>query len=201
MSKGKEWYFFGADYDGNKRSDPLTFTFYRGAGPKSPGRVGAHVTEEWRYGAMRDRDCRSPHTLTWRNLRGGSNKDKNDLERSTACNTRFHMRAWDDFEHQKLAPDHGNRRQWMIGSVHHEHYVVKTKCYGITTPVCTVKRKHKIDRDWDAVRIQTVKAMSAHCSYRRWRMHPGAKGDFGGQDSSGYIARLSMRHAPGCRGS
>jgi hypothetical protein len=75
--------------------------------------------------------------------------------------------------------------QWVVGNLHHED-----------------KPPHHIDRDFDLVRIQGVKNMRAHCSIQRWAFHPGAKGDYGTKapekNYSGFIARISLEHAPGC---
>jgi hypothetical protein len=61
---------------------------------------------------------------------------------------------------------------------------------------------HKIDRDWDQVRYEMVRAMHAHCAVARWRYHPGADNEFQGFDNSGFIARLSLHHVSdgGCDG-
>jgi len=79
-----------------------------------------------------------------------------------------------------------------VGGIHHEKIEMKKPC-------CVT---HSIDRDWDTVRIQAVKAMKTHCSYRRWRYPPGARGRFQGYFNSGFIARISLRHrSNGCQGA
>ncbi|MTD47614.1 hypothetical protein GKE82_26205 [Conexibacter sp. W3-3-2] len=61
---------------------------------------------------------------------------------------------------------------------------------------------HQPDRDWDAVRSQSVAALKRQCSYRRYIYHPGADGPYQGFDNSGYIARISLhpREEGGCAG-
>lgn len=201
----RDWYFYGAIFGKmpptkEHRSDPVNLIFYRGRGHKSPAIVGSHISNEWRYGAMRSRFCGSNERMVWRDLRGGRISDKQDLHRMTSCNHAYHFRGWDDYEHSKITVH--NRYQWVVGGIHHEHIVVTTHCFGAPAPICITSFNHKIDRDWDTVRVQAVKAMSAHCSYRRWQYHPGAHHTFHGFTSSGWIARLSMRHvAAGCSGA
>jgi hypothetical protein len=185
------WYLYGSTYrdrppTASNRSDPVNLIFYRGRGHKSPSRVGAHISKDWRYGTMRD-DCAGDQYMVWRDMHGNRDSDKTDMQRVTGCGTRYHIRGWDDYEHWKLRNDHGDIYQWVIGNVHHE----RDNGSG-----------HTIDRDWDSVRVSAVKAMSAHCSYRRWRYHPGADRTYQGFTNAGYLARISMRHvADGCSGA
>jgi hypothetical protein len=71
-------------------------------------------------------------------------------------------------------------------------------------PVITLTGlKHRINRDWDLVRLSLVKATHAHCSTAQWKYHPEADGIFGcggvGKcyDNEGYTARLTLQHASG----
>jgi hypothetical protein len=128
--------------------------------------------------------CRSAHRMVWRNLRGGTLRDRQDVQRSTNCAGRqFHIRGWDDVEHDRITSSHGRRGQWIVGGVHHERIIVRRRGSHSTVT-------HKIDRDWDGVHHQAVLAMKRHCSYRRWRNHPGARRRYQGYRNSGWLARI-----------
>jgi hypothetical protein len=178
----------------------VNLIFYRGRGEKSNSVVGAHIADDWRYGDMRSRVCKAAQRMIWRNLRGRTTSDKQDFHRMTNCPGRqFHFRGWDDQEHSRLVGDHP-RNQWIVGGIHHEKLKLKICGRGFARGPCGFT--HKIDRDWDRVRVEAVKAMSRHCSYRRWRHHPGADRPHQNYTNSGFLARISLRHvSAGCRGA
>jgi hypothetical protein len=209
MSRNDDWYFHGSTYKemppvAENRKDPVNLIFYRGRGDKTNAVVGAHISDDWRYGDMSSRFCKESQRMVWRDIRGNRISDKQDFHRMTYCFGRqFHFRAWDDYEHAKIAGDHP-RYQWVVGGIHHEKMRPKWCGRGGLRGWCGFT--HKPDRDWDRVRVEAVKAMSRHCSYRRWRHHPGAERPYQGYTNSGYLARISLRHVDAdpsvrCRGA
>jgi hypothetical protein len=78
----------------------------------------------------------------------------------------------------------------------------------VTTSACLVAQGRRpailaaAAMDWDRVRVELVKAMRRHCSYRRWKYHPDTDGSFQKQTSFGFLARLSLRQTSGgCSGA
>lgn len=207
-NEGNDWYFWGSTYKGDpppnesKRLDPVNIIFYKGGGLVEKSDVGAHITDDWRYGTMKSRICQTAQRMYWRELRGQRTSDRQDMHRMTTCLRQYHTRLWDDWEHSKIT--NHSRYQWMVGGIHHERVKGKLNCSwpSLNTPVCTFAGTHKIDRDWDKVRVEAVKAMDRHCTTRHWKYHPGAHRTYQGYTNSGWIARISMRHvSAGCGGA
>lgn len=195
---GGDWYFYGSFYESTTphdatRKDPVNLIFFGGGLVTNSG-VASHIETDWRYGRMRhSKICNSKMYAIWRFMpgRGSDNADFQRSNKALPCNNQYHVRGWDDYEHWQ-GTAHGNRYQWVIAGVHHEDVKYKFPC-------CF---HHVIDRDWDSVRVEAVKAMSAHCSYRHWQYHPGAHRTYQGFTNYGYIARISMRHvSAGCDGA
>jgi hypothetical protein len=200
VKKGSDWYFRGSTYRDKavkKRADPVNL-LWLGGGKATLADVGTHLAEDWPsrtvfgLGGMKATPavCHTGQYMRWRHLPGGD-VDKNDISLSTSniCRKQFHFRGWDDYEHWKGTGYLGHpRNSWVVGGIHHENF--------------KLKGGHKPDRAWDVVRFQAVKNMKRHCSYARWRFHPGAARDYQEIPNSGYIARISMRHtSEGCSGA
>jgi hypothetical protein len=212
--------------------DPINFMFYGGEADQTPytrERIEDHMSSDWdgndvgttpwRKSSVIAPFCKVDQRVYWPGDGGASiTSDRSDWhgvaspnEFTPPCLTQTHARFWDDHEHARITSGHGRLDQWVIGGVHHEHPVTKRKCTGevLGQRVCVpYGTTHKIDRDWDAVRYQMVKAMHAHCATRDWKLHPGAQGRFGAYEgsagfyNSGYIARFSLHHVSdgGCAG-
>lgn len=208
------WFFRGQTFE-DKRGrrqdwkDPVNFIFYGGANdPQEYTRplIEEHMRDDWSTRAVggsrwrRDEDirgyCKSDQYMVWRHLPGAERTaDRTDWHGTTArftgiCGNQHHARFWDDKEHAQ-GTVHGREKQWAVGSIHHEKTDVTFRGVG-----------HKPDRDWDRVRVEMIKAMRPHCSYRRWKYHPGADHTFQEQTNFGFVARLSLRHTTGgCGGA
>lgn len=193
VKKGSDWYFRGSTYRDKavkQRVDPVSLLFLGGGGDVTSFRVGSHLVNDWTAGSMQPTPpvCRSNQYMRWRHLPGGD-VDKTDISYNTSrtCKRQFHFRGWDDYEHS-TGTGHV-RFQWLVGGIHHENRGA-------------FSLGHHIDRDWDLVRYEAVKAMKRHCSYLAWRFHPGAAREYQGIGNTGYIARISMRHtSEGCGGA
>lgn len=208
-----QWVFRGSLYTEKPareehRLDPLNVIFYKGGGFVDNTRVNDHLNADWDTRQVGGRPWRKhneifPHCkdgkyALWRHL-PGRNVDLADQHGTTArfahiCGNQHHARLWDDYEHSKGRVH--ERGQWVISGFHHEKVIFKRVLGHIKTP------GHKPDRDWDRVRVEVVKAMRRHCSYRRWKYHPGAHHWYQGYQNFGYIARISMHHVAdgGCDG-
>jgi hypothetical protein len=214
MNSDGDWYFRGATTDSDdtlKRIDPVNFIFLGGLRDNSSytrDRIEEHMDDDWSTRAVggqgwrQDEDirffCKDDQRMVWVRYPSGATSDKTDWHGSTArfpgiCGDQHHARFWDDLEHRRFVPSGhpDNRNQWAVGGIHHEK--VRGAFGG-----------HDIDRDWDYVRRELVRAMRRHCSESVWEYHPGADGPFGdeGYESSGFIARLSLHHVAdgGCEG-
>ncbi|MBA3328073.1 MAG: hypothetical protein H0T43_07210 [Solirubrobacterales bacterium] len=213
--KHGDWFFRGqtfSDKRGRRQDwkDPVNFMFYGGTNdPQEYSRVfiEEHMRDDWSTRAVggspwrRDQDirrvCKDDQYMVWRHLPSSARSaDRTDWHGTTArftgvCGSQHHARFWDDQEHRKGNALHGREKQWVVGGIHHEKAVLKFCCAG-----------HEVDRDWDRVRVELVKAMRRHCSYRRWKYHPGADHTFQEKTNFGFVARLSLRHASGgCAGA
>jgi hypothetical protein len=214
-NKPSDWYFYGSTfqrkpclafegcYQHTVRKDPVNWIFFgtttdlhqSECASYSLDCIQTHVENDWAAGSMHGAGlCKSTQYLAFRRqggTGGGAVWDANDRQLLTGrriptprCSRQFHTRLWDDKEHAEITT-HGSRNQWVIGGIHHEK------------PGPLVG--HVPDRDWDAVRVQAVRAMRAHCSAVHWRIHPGAglptrQRNYQAFDNSGYIARISLRH-------
>ena len=190
VKNGRTWLFYGSTYPKgfSHRVDPINIIF-KGGGRVWSGRVSEHLYVDWgRGGTMKARSsgCKgSAQWMFWRDKAAHKDWDKVDMHRANHCaGRRFHFRLWDDYEHTKLTTSH-TRYTWMVGNIHHER----------GTP-------HRIDMSYDVARWKATKKMRAHCNWRRWRRHPQAHRRYRRYNNSGWIARISMRHARhGCRGA
>jgi hypothetical protein len=213
----ENWYFEGKTRhkDNFSTSDPVNFMFMQGSADHSPytrTRIEQHMKDDWKsvpgFGGRpwrKDSEilskCRSDQRMTWVN-HGSTNITSNDVtdwQGATTvppgCGPQHHARFWDDFEHDRDTNNHGDRHQWVLGSIHHENLNATADF----PPV-----KHEIDRDWDLVRVDVTKAMAEHCRLKQWAHHTDAvldKDAGQGFTNSGFIARLSLQHATGgCTG-
>lgn len=185
------WYFDGSTYNDERteRKDPVNVIFKGGDSQASIPRVINHIADHagWRA------SCGGAQRMVWRGPGSSETSDKQDMQEASGAYgvvvdcfeiPRYHFRGWDDHEHDDLTASHGEKDQWVVGGVHHDQPVI-----------------HDNDRDWDISRRFMVEDMAGHCSYPKWRRHLGAKGWFGDFFNSGWIARISMRHSPGCDGA
>ncbi len=206
-----DWYFRGQTFKEREArrdhwKDPVNFIFYGADADQTEytrSRVETHMNDDWSTRAVGGRPwrkdseirffCKDDQYMVWRHL-PGRDADRTDFHGTTArfpgvCGNQHHARFWDDYEHWK-GTAHGRRDQWIVGAIHHEKVVTKFCCLG-----------HKPDRDWDRVRAELTKAMSRHCSHRRWKYHPGADHPFQEKTNFGFVARLTLQHrASGCSG-
>jgi hypothetical protein len=207
-----DWYFRGMTFEKEARplkaKDPINVIFYGGADDLtdySRARIENHMSQDWdtdwvggspwREDSLVVGFCKVDQIARWRNLPGETG-DLTDWHGTTAmirpvCGKQHHLRFWDDKEHAD-ATSHGRRHQWAIAGAHYDRPAAKFCCV-----------KHVVDRDWDHVRMEVVYAMHKHCSYGKWKYHPGADGaDIQGFGNFGFIARFSMRHvSAGCAGA
>lgn len=222
------WYFTGSTYkerplNNESRKDPVNVFIYgaQDGSPYTRERIETHFNDDWSTRAVGGRSwskdseiigvCKDDQYVGWPFYPGGDS-DRTDWHGSTsakvlvpnlptpvkktACFAQHHMRFWDDWEHTKGTTSH-TRYDWVVGSIHHEHPVSKVKAI---RPRCCVK--HKVDRDWDRVRVELTKAMRVHCSVRRWKYHPEADDIYQEMTNFGFVARLSLRHrSQGCDGA
>jgi hypothetical protein len=188
----KDWFFFGAIYHGNTRTDPVNVVFKGGQVPVDsfppcqPGSGNAGVTPncvrelmeaDWPDMHKAPSLCDTDAILVFR--RPPVHAEHNGALNSggTFCSTEFHIRNWNDGPHADLSTGHGNSNQWVVGAIHHER---RDK-----------NERHKIDKDWTTVRSFLRKQMAEQCSRRRWAYHPGAEPNYQGWDSDGIILRIS----------
>lgn len=204
-----DWYFRGGTIQNGVKTDPINFIFYGGSKDTTAytrERIQTHMVDDWdiaKVGGRRwhsdnemIRLCKQDQRVQWLGY-PGETSDKSDWHGATLstggiCGNQHHARFWDDLEHKRQNPEHGDFGQWVVGGIHHEKVVRKR-------PGCCVA--HVPDRDWDSVRLEMIRALYKHCSVRRWKYHPGA--DFSRVfENSGYIARFSLHHRSdgGCDG-
>jgi hypothetical protein len=199
------WYFGGSTHvikDGQfKPFNPVTVIFFRG-GTASLATVTQHLDDDWRnyywQTDMDDHDCAmsgTQHYIPFRALNDlipGNPApwwDAQDEAWSTDyfCDTQYHMRGWDDYEHWAQTYGHTSRDQWVIANIHHEYRR------------WIVGGRHIVDESWDASAKRLRDRMEEHCSYLNWRWLPGSWRPKDGLASNGYITLIMMRHvsAPG----
>lgn len=225
-----QWYFTGSTYKDrplvpSNRKDPVNIIFY-GAGDSSPytrARIEAHMDDDWNTSAVGGRSwktdseiwapCKDNQYVGWFGY-PGFDSDRSDWHGSTSlkvpifapppappvpigykagCFRQHHLRFWDDLEHRRVASSGTHAaNDWVIAGAHHEKVIGKVCCFG-----------HKVDRDWDRVRVEVVKAMGKHCTYRRWKYVPQADGVYQKYTNSGFLARISLKHHAdgGCAGA
>jgi hypothetical protein len=207
-SPDSEWYFFGSSYKKgtDERKDPVNFMFYD-AGDGSDytrDRIETHMSDDWNFHRVGGRRwktdgetnfwCKPGQRMYWTVPPDSQVSDLTDWHGSTArfagyCGNQHHARFWDDYEHSRRT-SRGRRHQWVVGGIHHER--VKYKAF-------IIPAGHVIDRDWDIVRREMVRAMGVHCADAAWRYHPGADDLYQKYTNSGFIARISLAHkASGC---
>jgi len=225
-----QWYFTGVTYKDRpltkaNQKDPVNVFFY-GAGDSSPytrARIEQHLRDDWDTSRVGGRPwstddqiigvCKDKQYVGWPGY-PGMDSDRTDWLGSTSakvfvpglpsgqyktgCFAQHHMRFWDDQEHTRLTPA-GTHVQddWVVAGFHHERSVSKVDPFKVT---CCAG--HKIDRDWDRVRVEFTKGLATHCTVRRWKYQPQADGMFQGFENSGLVARVSLRHrSQGCSGA
>lgn len=190
----QRWYFSGVTFgkkDGKyKPSDPLNVVFW-GGGPNAPiDVVREHVHEDfgmnsvcpsstqWVYFTARDDWNTTPPYATY-------DEDDRQLSSYDPCGPKYHIRIWDDYEHWVHTWDHPTRDRWAVAGVHHERLCGKSEFpfFG-----------HCPNRDWDIVERDFRDKMEEHCSYLRWKYHPGADRRLQGYDSDGRFVLIHMRH-------
>ena len=206
------WFNFGHLYSGSspgsKVDDPLNLVFaggtYEGNRNVHAGTVGLALEDNWnpKYESRMRKEavCGDSLYTIWRHAAGrgerkpgspGSTGIKQDLERSAThpnCDDQFHIRGYEDGPHWKHTASHGRRDQYLLAGIHHEQ---RKGTFG-----------HRPDRDWDKVRIQAVKAMARHCSYRHYAYHPATDRPYKRYTNSGLLSRISLRRAAdGCEGA
>jgi hypothetical protein len=203
---GETWYWDGRTYDADdptQREDVVNVIFAGGPNDTSAytrTRIEFHMADDWnhaRIGGSAWRPdsfianyCKTDQRMYWEDGPARTS-DLTDWHGSTAthaeyCGPQHHGRFWDDQEHARQTGDHGPEDQWALAAMHHEKVIRKNPL------------GHKIDRDWDTVRRETVRAMGAHCSESTWRYHPDVDGGndnlIRGWQSLGFMARISLRH-------
>lgn len=201
---GDEWYFRGSTYTKkNEIKDPVNF-IWTGNDDYTYDRdhIEDHMARDWDTDRVGGRSwrrdtliapfCKDDQRMFWVIPPDSQTNDLTDWHgiAGISCGSEHHARFWDDRTHAKVT-DHGRLYQWAVGGIHHEK--VKVSFSGL---------HHVIDRDWDAVRRQMVRAMHRHCADAKWRYHPGADGVYQKWTNSGFIARISLHHAEdgGCDG-
>jgi hypothetical protein len=174
--------------DRHDRKDPLNIIFMGHGRYYTNDGVFAHIKTHTGFGHAGP--CATQQRVVWQKRNStATTSDKDDFQMDNrkpwnCLGDRWHIRAWDDQEHDAYTDNHGRSQQWTVLGVHHEK-----------------GPPHKIDMDWDVVRRKFIKDMAGHCSWPRWKRHPGARiGKKPGQGyaNSGWIGRISLKHTPSC---
>jgi hypothetical protein len=189
----KDWFFFGAIYHGNTRSDPVNVVFKggtdingyfpdcdgRGSGNSgyTPACVRSLLETDWPDMHKAPALCDTKASLVFRRPTVRSEHDGALNTGGPFCSTEFHIRNWNDAPHADLGTGHGATNQWVVSAIHHERR--------------GDDEDHHIDKDWTTVRSFLVKQMAEQCSRRRWAYHPGADRNYQGHENDGVIARIS----------
>jgi hypothetical protein len=216
------WYFYGvlSEHQGEVApgtGDPVNIIFYGGA-PHGDAAcqemttvsynqlcVFNHVTAA--FPAMHHSICSKEHLLPgfdtymgFRDLENGPTQWVQAVHENgqqfysspphgiDPCPAGYHMRLWTDHVHaDQTGSAHGQEDQWEIGGIHHE----RRQGGG----------KHRLDMDWDDVRVNFYKQMTGRgngtgtdkfCGDRHWRIDTQAIGKFQKFDNTGMISRISM---------
>jgi hypothetical protein len=189
----KDWFFFGAIYDGNTRTDPVNVVFKGGKDingyfPACDGNGGSNagytpncvrqlMETDWPDMHKAPGFCDTDAVVVFRRPTVRSEHNGALNSGGTFCSTEFHIRNWNDGPHADLGTGHGASNQWVVGAIHHER---RDK-----------NERHVIDKDWTTVRSFLRKQMAEQCSRRRWAYHPGADHNYQGHENDGIILRVS----------
>lgn len=190
FSNGK-WVYRAMTIDGSgdrsAKKDPANLIFKGHNRTYSNSNVRNHIEAHTNLGGI---GCGGNQRVVWTKRNSSSTtSDKQDINIGTggtgSClSGRWHLRGWDDQEHDIFTSNHGRRNQWTVSAVHHE----KLRC-------CW---KHEIDMDWDVARRKMIEKMAGHCSWPKWKHRGGAEGWIQGYYNSGWIGRISLKHTPNC---
>lgn len=99
---------------------------------------------------------------------------------SRTCTTQYHMRMWDDVEHNLHTNTHSSSN-WVVGNIHHDKWVLS-------------RSWHKLDQPWDRAPWVLLTKLSEHCSYFRGRQIAGTKRFQQKKWNDGYVTLILMRH-------
>lgn len=202
----QNWYFGGFTHKstaGTKasRSDPVNVIFF-GSGQASLSAVRDHLFNDWDHHwyrpdkAMNDWGClvtysyfiAHPQYMVFKGLNdvaaGQPSVWWDEFDTTTGtnsnCTTQYHMRLWDDYEHDQQTVNH-TRNTWVVGNIHHDKFVGGTKW-------------HALDQSWEQPAFTLVSKLAEHCSYYKWRRLAGTKGVFQDHWSDGYVTIILMKH-------
>jgi hypothetical protein len=102
---------------------------------------------------------------------------------SPVCRNQWHVRVWDDQEHDEQTNSHGERNQWVAANIHHDRIVPR-------------RSLHVVDVPWEVGERMLRRRLAEHCSYLDWKLVPGSDGPFGPNDfrSNGKITLILMTH-------
>jgi hypothetical protein len=193
------WVFGGMTWNEERthREDPLNIIFMGHSREYSNDNVRSHMKDHAGFDSIH---CAGNQRVVWRKRAGSATtSDKQDIQRGTGgwsgcTSSRWHIRGWDDQEHDLFTGDHGRRNQWVLAGVHHEKFH-----HDCGSPHgCSYG--HDIDTDWDVARRKMIEKMAPHCAWPRWKRHLGArtKHRWKGYANSGWIGRISLKHRPNC---
>ena len=164
-------------------------------GPDPPGPVGCIRI-----------NCNGREEMVWRDLNGGLNHDKEDINRSTSdtCEDQVHIRLWDDQEHRlQFAAGVHPASNWVVGSVHKEKRDTICDPFGLPGWPNPIKECHHD-------RISTFERQARNiaaafdgndnwCADRKWHFLPGSANGFGRDYSDGYLTEII--HDDSCTGA
>jgi hypothetical protein len=189
----RDWFFYGAIYHGNTRTDPVNVVFKGGKningnfpGCDGDGQANEGLTPtcakqlmeaDWPDMHKAPAICDTDASLIFRRPVARSQHNGALNSGGTFCSTEFHIRNWDDSPHASLSSGHGKYNQWVVGGLHHERRGSDLD--------------HHIDKDWTSVRAFMRTQMAEQCSRRRWAYHPGADQNYQRHENDGIVLRIS----------
>jgi hypothetical protein len=203
------WFFEGTTFGndaGTQESDPINILFVGDSTREaSSDSVGDHLLADWHRpagggpadGRRMDRhQCLnarfSRQWMVWlarsQVAPGAGLRDveRHDDSYSTNrwCRDQWHIRVWDDQEHDEQTTGHGDRNQWVAANIHHDHFIGVRNGW------------HAVDQPWEVGERTLYRRMSEHCRYLGWKVHPGAQGPFGRRrfQSDGKLTVILMKH-------
>jgi hypothetical protein len=201
------WFWEGSTFSNSRafvrdRSDPVNVLYYDAGGNVTLEGVEDHLENEWEESPIRDHMNTWPclgtrFTNQWMAFRAQTDRAAGQPsrivrlhERTLSNNHRcignqYHTRLWDDQTHNVQTQDHLDD-QWVVGGVHFDRNALPDAV-------------HRVGEDWDVTERVWRDRMEEHCSYLRWRMHPGSRRVYGRFHSDGYLLLILWRHvdAPG----
>jgi hypothetical protein len=201
------WFWGGSTYSNARtfardRSDPVNILYYD-ANRVTLENIEDHLENEWEESpfqpAMNTWPCHAPTrwTTQWMIFRAQNDRapgqplavarpNERALSNDADClGDQYHTRLWDDTTHNQQTVNHHDD-QWVVGGVHFDRNALPDAI-------------HRIGEDWDITERVWRDRMDEHCSYLRWRMHPGSRRRYGRFHSDGYLLLILYRHtdAPG----